>query len=67
MRLLIVPEGKNVDGKYVDAVVCELHLQTDYDINENYGFTDAEICSYIEAFDLAPISSHCHLCGDDSA
>jgi hypothetical protein len=67
MRLLIVPEGKNVDGKDVDAVVCELHLQTDYDVNEKHGFTDAEICSYIEALDLAPITSHCWLCGVNPA
>ena len=67
MRLLIVPEGKNVDGKDVDAVVCELHVQTDYDINENHGFTDAEIDSYIDNLDRAPSTSHCWLCGPSSA
>jgi hypothetical protein len=67
MRLLIVPEGKNENGVDVDAVVCEVCLQTDYDVNEKHGFTDAEICSYIEALDLAKPGDCCHLCGVGSA
>ena len=67
MRLLILPEGKNVDGKDVDAVVCELHVQTDYDVNEKHGFTDNEICDYLDALDRAPTTSHCWLCGVNPA
>ena len=63
MKLLIMPDGKSINGESGDAVVCECCVQNDYDVNEKHGFTDAEIGDYIHALDVAPAASKCWLCG----
>jgi hypothetical protein len=66
-KLFIVPDGKNIGDetsgdRFVDAVVCQEHIERDYDINENNGMTGVEIESYLNGLDLAQEIDYCWLC-----
>lgn len=66
-KLFIVPDGKNIGDetsgdRFVDAVVCQEHIERDYDINENNGMNCAQIESYLNGLDVAEEFNYCWLC-----
>jgi len=67
MRLFIMPNAKERYGSLGDAVVCHSCLETDFDICEGKGMTDAQAEAEIEALDPAPEGSICFSCGVDLA
>jgi hypothetical protein len=62
-----MPDGKSEGDRFVDAVVCEEHIERDYDINENNGMSELEQERYLNGLDVAPAASYCWLCGVNPA